>query len=70
MRGAAKTLRRDGPRLALSGYHHPYDVEVLPAPVKDLQPAYIVQWEEQVRWGELDLFAHVPAGAEVEARTA
>ena len=40
LRGAANTIRRFKPRLAISAYHRSDDLLVLPAMIKEIEPSY------------------------------
>jgi FkbM family methyltransferase len=40
LRGAARTIRRFKPKLAISAYHDPDDLLVLPAMIRGIEPAY------------------------------
>jgi FkbM family methyltransferase len=40
LRGAADTIRRFKPKLAISAYHQPDDLFVLPALIKEIEPSY------------------------------
>lgn len=43
LRGAARTLARDRPRLEIAAYHRADDLAVLPALVDELEPAYALR---------------------------
>ena len=40
LRGAAETIRRFKPKLAISAYHRPDDLLVLPALIREIEPSY------------------------------
>jgi FkbM family methyltransferase len=45
LRGAAQTIHRFKPKLAISAYHRPDDLLVLPALIKEIDPSYALFFE-------------------------
>jgi FkbM family methyltransferase len=45
LRGAAETIRRFKPKLAISAYHRPDDLLVLPALIKEIEPSYALYFD-------------------------
>jgi FkbM family methyltransferase len=45
LRGAAETIRRFKPKLAISAYHRPDDLLVLPALIQEIEPSYALYFD-------------------------
>jgi FkbM family methyltransferase len=58
LRGAAETIRKYRPVMAMSAYHHPGDKEALPALLKSICPDYLYEFKNS---GSEILICHVPA---------
>jgi hypothetical protein len=51
IRGAAQTLRRFRPRMALATYHTPQDIAGVPREVGGIRTDYQIQPSRCLRWG-------------------
>ena len=61
LRGAAATIRRFRPYLAVSAYHSPQHRHTLPRVLREIEPSYHIEVKSMARGLETELFAY-PAG--------
>lgn len=60
LRGAVKTIQTHRPVIEMAAYHKPDDLQVLPALLREIEPAYELTWDPHPTWADLDILARVP----------
>ena len=60
LRGAAETIRRFRPKLAISAYHRPDDLWALPALIRDIEPGYKLFFDHYTIHAEESIVFAVP----------